>query len=119
MNEHGKLNYVEFPSKNLPETKSFFEKAFGWSFVDYGPDYSAFSGEGLDGGFFQSDLHSSTENGAALLVFYSNDLEGTLEKVAIAGGNIIKSIFPFPGGRRFHFIEPSGNEFAVWSDGGK
>lgn len=116
MNEHEKLNYVEFPSSNLQSTKAFFEKAFGWSFVDYGPEYTAFSGQGLDGGFFKSDLHSNTANGAALLVFFSSNLQDTLAKVAAAGGKIVKPIFSFPGGRRFHFIEPSGNEFAVWSD---
>jgi len=116
MNLHEKLNYVEFPSKNLQATKTFFEKVFGWSFVDYGPEYTAFSNQGLDGGFFRSDMHSSTANGAALLVFYSNDLENTLSKVSEASGKIIKPIFSFPGGRRFHFIEPSGNEFAVWSE---
>jgi len=118
MIEHEKLNYVEFPSSDLTKTKAFFERVFGWSFTDYGPDYTAFASQGLDGGFFRSDLSSSTENGAALLVFYSRDLEGTLEKVAIAGGRVIKPIFSFPGGRRFHFVEPSGNEFAVWSDVG-
>lgn len=117
MNEHEKLNYAEYPSKNITGTKSFFEKAFGWTFVDYGPDYAAFSGQGLDGGFFKSDLASATTNGAALLVFYSNKLESTLSKVTQAGGKIIKPIFAFPGGRRFHFTEPGGNEFAVWSDG--
>lgn len=115
MNEHEKLNYVEFAAADLHATKTFFEKAFGWSFVDYGPEYTAFSGQGLDGGFFKANFHSSTSNGAALLVFYSNDLEGTLSKVSLAGGKIIKPIFTFPGGRRFHFTEPSGNEFAVWS----
>lgn len=116
MNEHEKLNYVEFASADLAATKTFFEKAFGWTFVDYGPDYAAFAGQGLDGGFFRADLRSSSANGAALLVFYSRDLEGTLGKVTAAGGAIVKPIFAFPGGRRFHFTEPSGNEFAVWSD---
>ncbi len=116
MNEHEKLNYVEFPSVDLRATKNFFEKVFGWSFVDYGPEYTAFSGQGLDGGFFKADQCSSTTHGAALLVFYSKDLEKTLEKVFDAGGAIVKQIFSFPGGRRFHFTEPSGNEFAVWSD---
>lgn len=118
MNEHEKLNYVEFPSSDLQSTKAFFKKAFNWSFVDYGPEYTAFSGQGLDGGFFRANLHSSTDNGAALLVFYSDNLEGTLAKVTEAGGKIIKPIFSFPGGRRFHFTEPSGNEFAVWSEAG-
>lgn len=118
MNEHEKLNYVEIPSRDLASTKAFFEKTFGWSFVDYGQEYTSFSGQGLDGGFFKADLSSSTATGAALLVFYSDDLEGTLEKVSTAGGKVIKPIYSFPGGRRFHFLEPSGNEFAVWSDRG-
>jgi len=111
-----KINYVEYPSNNLEATKRFFSKAFGWTFVDYGPDYTAFSNQGLDGGFFKSDLHSSTSNGAALLVFYSEALEATEKKIIDAGGNICQTIFSFPGGRRFHFTEPSGNEFAAWSD---
>ena len=116
MNLHEKINYVELPAKDLPATKAFFQSVFGWSFVDYGPDYTAFSDQGLDGGFFQSDLASSSEKGAALIVFYSNQLEATLAKVEKAGGSIVKPIFSFPGGRRFHFTEPSGNEFAVWSE---
>ncbi|HZM20234.1 MAG TPA: VOC family protein [Anaerolineales bacterium] len=116
MNLHEKINYVELPAKDLPATKAFFQSVFGWSFVDYGPEYTAFSDQGLDGGFFKSDLASSTEKGAALIVFYSNQLEATLAKVEKAGGSIVKPIFSFPGGRRFHFTEPSGNEFAVWSE---
>lgn len=116
MNEHEKINYVELPAKNLSATKDFFSTVFGWSFQDFGPEYSAFSNQGIDGGFFKSELSSSTDNGAALIVFYSNDLEATQEKVKKANGDIIKPIFTFPGGRRFHFLEPSGNEFAVWSD---
>ena len=116
MNQHEKINYVELPSKDLAATKAFFESVFGWSFVDYGPEYTAFENQGLDGGFFQSDLASSTEKGAALIVFYSNQLEATLAKVEKAGGSILRPIFSFPGGRRFHFTEPSGNEFAVWGE---
>ena len=118
MNQHEKLNYVEFASSDLQSTKAFFEKAFGWSFVDYGPEYTAFSGQGLDGGFFKAPLCSTTANGAALLVFYSADLEATLSKVTKAGGTILKPIYSFPGGRRFHFCEPTGNEFAAWSEVG-
>ena len=116
MNLHEKINYVELPAKDLAATKAFFQSVFGWSFVDYGPEYTAFSDQGLDGGFFKSDLASSTQNGAALIVFYSNQLEATLAKVEKAGGSIVRPIFSFPGGRRFHFTEPSGNEFAVWSE---
>lgn len=116
MPAHEKINYVELPARELDATKAFFSAAFGWSFTDYGPDYCAFSNQGLDGGFYRSELSSSTQHGAALIVFYSNALEQTLAKVAAAGGTIIKPIFAFPGGRRFHFADPSGNEFAVWSD---
>ncbi len=116
MNNHEKINYVEFPAKNISATKQFFEAAFGWTFDDYGPDYSAFSNQGLAGGFFSSDLASSTENGAALIIFYSQNIEATEIKIKNARGVISKAIFSFPGGRRFHFKEPSGNEFAVWSD---
>jgi predicted enzyme related to lactoylglutathione lyase len=116
MNQHEKINYVEFPSRDLALTKAFFEKAFGWTFQDYGPDYAAFLKEGLDGGFYRSDKASSTEAGAALIVFYSERLEETQAKVEAAEGRIVKPTFAFPGGRRFHFTEPAGNEFAVWSD---
>lgn len=116
MNEHEKINYVEFPAKDIEAAKAFFNTAFGWSFVDYGPEYTAFSNEGLDGGFYQSDLTVSTEKGSALIVFYSKALDDTLSKIESAGGSIIKPIFSFPGGRRFHFSDPNGNEYAVWSD---
>lgn len=116
MLEHETINYVEFPAKNIPATKAFFTTVFGWTFEDYGPEYSAFSNAGLDGGFFQSDLTASTSTGSALIVFYSQDLEETLAKIENAGGSVIKPVFAFPGGRRFHFGDPNGNEYAVWSD---
>jgi len=116
MNEHEKINYVEFPSKDIQATKDFFSQAFGWSFQDFGSEYASFSNQGIDGGFFKSELSSSTDNGAALIVLYSQDIEATKVKVEKAKGIIVKSIFSFPGGRRFHFKEPSGNEFAVWSE---
>jgi hypothetical protein len=116
MNQHEKLNYVEFPAKDLVASKAFFSRVFGWQFEDFGADYAAFSKQGLDGGFFRSEFSSRTENGAALLVFYSQDLEQTQSKIEQAGGIIVKPIFAFPGGRRFHFSEPSGNEFAVWTE---
>ncbi|MEP6907837.1 MAG: VOC family protein [Pseudoxanthomonas sp.] len=116
MPAHEKINYVEYPARNLEATKIFFQATFGWKFEDYGPDYAAFSGQGLDGGFFRSERAANPEQGSALLVFYSERLEDTLAKVAGAGGEIVRPIFAFPGGRRFHFVEPSGNEFAVWAD---
>jgi predicted enzyme related to lactoylglutathione lyase len=114
MPQHEKLNYVEFPAKDILATKQFFEKAFDWTFEDFGPDYTAFSDQGLDGGFYKSDLSSSSAKGAALLVLISEDLELSQSKVESAGARISVPIFVFPGGRRFHFIEPSGNELAVW-----
>jgi uncharacterized protein len=116
MNEHHKLNCVEFPCADIDSTKRFFAQVFGWSFVDYGPEYSSFINQGLDGGFFKSDLCATTKTGSALLVLYSSQLEETLTKVQAAGGTVVQPIFSFPGGRRFHFTEPSGNEFAVWSE---
>ena len=116
MNIHEKLNYVEFAARDLSGTKAFFRAVFAWEFVDYGPEYTAFSNQGLDGGFFKADMSSSASNGAALLVFYSADIQSTLQKVIKNGGAIIKPLFDFPGGCRFHFTEPSGNEFAVWSE---
>ncbi len=116
MNIHEKINYVEFPAKDINAAKAFFATAFGWSFIDYGPDYTAFENQGLDGGFFTSELTTSTSNGGALVVFYSDALEKTQIKIENAGGIIIQDIFSFPGGRRFHFTDPNGNEYAVWSD---
>lgn len=118
MKEHDKINYVEFPAQNILATQSFFKVVFSWSFENFGSDYTAFTNQGLDGGFFKSDLRSSCSKGAALVVLFSNDLESTQSKIEAAGGTITKPIFSFPGGRRFHFIEPSGNELAVWSDVG-
>lgn len=114
MHEHEKINYLEYPSNDLAATQLFFERAFSWSFTAYGNDYIAFDDQGLEGGFFRSDLLSRTETGAALSVFYSQDLEATYAKVLKCGGHIVQEIFDFPGGRRFHFFEPGGSEFAVW-----
>lgn len=114
MSQHEKIDYVEFVSRDIDATKAFFGSAFGWSFVDYGDDYTSFANQGLSGGFRRGDLAASTDSGSALIVFYSDRLEETQAKVERAGGTVIQPIFSFPGGRRFHFTEPSGNEFAVW-----
>jgi predicted enzyme related to lactoylglutathione lyase len=116
MNAHEKINYLEFPAKDMLATRTFFKKVFGWKFVDYGPDYCAFSYAGINGGFFQSTQSMSAQDGSALVVFYSKEIEKTQSKIEQAGGDIIKVLFMFPGGRRFHFADPNGNEFAVWSD---
>ncbi len=114
MPQHEKINYLEYPSRDLKATKQFFENVFDWSFIDYGDQYTAFDHQGLMGGFYFADLASKTSDGAALTVFYSDDLEASLAKVKRHGGKIVQEIFEFPGGRRFHFEEPSGNEFAIW-----
>lgn len=111
-----KIDYVEFPAANFDELQTFYMAAFGWTFTDYGPEYRAFSDEKLDGGFYKSELRSSTEHGSALIVLYATDLEATRDRVVESGGTILKSIFEFPGGRRFQFLDPHGNELAVWSD---
>lgn len=116
MKKHESINYLEFPAKDIPATKSFFENVFGWTFQDYGSDYTAFKEERLEGGFYKSEQVSSAEKGSGLIVFYSENLEESQLKIENAGGTIIKPIFSFPGGRRFHFTEPSGNEFAVWAE---
>jgi predicted enzyme related to lactoylglutathione lyase len=116
MHSHEKIDYVEYPTHDLQASKAFFTRVFDWTFEDYGPQYTAFSNAGLDGGFFPSETTATTDNGGALIVFYSAELEQTLAKIELAGGKICKPIFSFPGGRRFHFIEPGGNELAVWSD---
>jgi predicted enzyme related to lactoylglutathione lyase len=112
MKQAGKLNYIEMPATGatLDRTKAFYSAAFGWSFTDYGPTYAAFD-EGLEGGF-QAD--SAEAPAAPLPVLYSDELEKTLASVRAAGGDIVRDIFSFPGGRRFHFRDPAGNELAVW-----
>ena len=116
--EHEKINYLEFAACDLAATKRFFVQVFDWQFTDYGPEYSAFAkaDAGLDGGFFQASLSGRQATGGALVVFYSSNLAATEAKIKECGGEINKPVFDFPGGRRFHFLEPSGNEFAVWSD---
>jgi len=110
------INYIELQVKSIENAKAFYGKTFGWTFQDYGPEYCAFNDGNMDGGFYISKLSSKISNGAALIVLYSGDLENTKDLILQNGCTIVKDIFPFPGGRRFHFEDPSGNELAVWSD---
>jgi predicted enzyme related to lactoylglutathione lyase len=110
------IDYVEMPSKDLAATKEFFSRLLGWSFQDYGPDYCAFDDGRMAGGFFASEKTGSVAAGAALIVFYHPELEPIYAEVARLGGKIIREIFEFPGGRRFHFEAPGGGEFAVWAE---
>lgn len=89
MKETGKIDYVELPSRDLAVTKSFFRSAFGWTFIDYGPDYIAIENAGLDGGFFRSDKIATTENGSVLVVLNSTDLADSVRKVKHCGGVIL------------------------------
>lgn len=110
------LNYVEYAAVDLEATKSFFSTVFGWQFIDYGKDYTAFSDVNLDGGFYRANKTSISQQGGALLVFKTARIAQVQHDIELAGGVISKALFSFPGGHRFHFIEPSGNEFAVWSE---
>ena len=110
------IDYIEMPSRNLAETKRFFSALFGWSFVDYGPDYSSFDDGRMAGGFFTSEKTARVDAGGPLVVFYFPELEKILAQLKKLGGEITRGIFEFPGGRRFHFREPGGGEFAIWSD---
>lgn len=111
-----KINYIELPARDLDAAQRFYEGAFGWRFTDYGPDYRAFHDGAIDGGFYRAPLASTTACGAALIVLFAPDLEQAAQAVTGHGGTLVKDIFPFPGGRRFHFADPNGNELAVWSD---
>lgn len=111
MDTHHRINYIEFPGKNLEALKTFYGAVFGWTFTDYGPDYTAFSDGALDGGF----TTEASPGKGALVILYSEKLEDSLDSVQKQGGTIVKNIFEFPGGRRFHFTDPDGNELAVWS----
>ena len=108
-----RVDYVEFSSTDLERTKAFYEKVFGWKFTDYGPEYTSFFDGRLNGGFAKS---ADVKPGGALVVLYAIELEDVARTVAAAGGNITRETFEFPGGRRFHFADPDGNELAVWSD---
>lgn len=114
MKRTGKLDYLEMPAAHgtLDSVKAFYSAAFGWSFTDYGPTYAAFD-EGLDGGF---DAMPEGSQPKPLPVLYSEALEETLATVEGSGGRVVKPIFAFPGGRRFHFLDPAGNELAVWGE---
>ena len=111
--ENNHIDYIEFKANDLELIKDFYNKLFGWKFTDYGPDYCSFSESGVEGGFEKTK--EPITNGA-LIVLYHNDLETLKNHIALNGGEIVKDIFSFPGGRRFHFRDPSGNELAVWSD---
>jgi hypothetical protein len=107
------IDYIELHVGTVATSKKFYGDAFGWSFQDWGPDYAAFSHANVDGGL-TSQVSSTT--GAPLVILYASRLEEAQARVEKAGGKIVKPIFPFPGGRRFQFTDPAGNELAVWGE---
>lgn len=113
-NDHDRrVDYIEFGATDLGRTKEFYEKVFGWRFQDYGPDYTSFQDGRLSGGFTKD---APVRPANPLVVIYAVQLEAIETKVKQAGGKIVRTTYSFPGGRRFHFTDPSGNELAVWTD---
>jgi predicted enzyme related to lactoylglutathione lyase len=108
-----RIDYIEMSATNVAATKKFYVDAFGWKFTDYGPDYTSFADGRLMGGFAKA---ASVQRGGPLIVIFAVDLADAEKRVRAAGGTITKPVFSFPGGHRFHFTDPSGNELAVWSD---
>jgi len=108
------INYIEFPATDIDKTKTFYSEIFGWGFVDYGPSYVSFEGAGIDGGFTTDT--TVVPQGGVLVVLYFKELELLQSRIDEYGCRISRSIFQFPGGRRFHFVDPNGNEIAVWSE---
>ena len=116
MRKEQRIDYVEIPVTDPVAARDFFGKLFGWSFEDWGPDYVSFNDGRLDGGFRRSD--APAPGSGVLVVFYSSDLERDRDRVVELGATISTDIFGFPGGRRFHFTDPTGNEYAIWSESG-
>ena len=108
-----RIDYVELPATDIEAMKAFYGAVFGWKFTDYGPDYTSFEDGRLAGGFRKEE---AVARGGALSVIYAVDLAAVEADVRAHGGAVVREIFSFPGGRRFHFTDPSGNELAVWSD---
>lgn len=111
---HHAIDYIELTVTDLAVAKRFYGAAFGWRFADYGPEYAGIQGEAREqGGLRQA---STVAAGGPLVILYSRDLDASLQSVRAAGGRIVQEPFSFPGGRRFQFADPSGNELAVWSE---
>lgn len=109
--KHEQVQYLEFRSADINRAKKFYSESFGWRFTDYGPDYTAFEGDYVDGGFTTGE----PVPGGVLVILYSVAIDETKSKVINAGGIVVKDTFEFPGGKRFHFTDPDGYELAVWS----
>ena len=114
MRPENRIDYVEIPATDLPKARAFLEGMFGWEFQEWGDEYFSFNDGRFDGGLRKADVPAPATG--VLLVFFSEDLERDVAPVKELGGTISQDIFPFPGGRRFHFIDPVGTEFAIWSE---
>ena len=110
------IDYVEIPSRDVAISRAFFTQLVGWTFTDYGPEYTSFEDSRITGGFYKSDKISRFEAGGALVVIYTETLEQANADVILLGASITRDIFSFPGGRRFQFTEPGGSEFSICSD---
>lgn len=108
-----RIDYIEFSSTDIQQTKNFYHSLFNWEFEDFGPDYTSFRDGRMSGGFAKAD---SVKQGGPLVVLYASDLESIKGAIVPAGGTIVLETVEFPGGRRFHFSDPSGNELAIWTD---
>ena len=115
---HHAINYIEFAATDIEAAKKFYSGIFGWSFTDYGPDYTSFdtNAAGVAGGFYKAEPHDAAPKTAPLIVLYSANLAATEAAIQAAGGVITVPTFEFPGGRRFHFADGVGNTLAVWSE---
>jgi len=110
------IDYVEFPATSgaaMAASKKFYREVFGWAFQDWGDDYADTKDSGIGSGLNADPSHRPA---APLVVLFSADIDAARDRVKKAGGKITKDIFTFPGGRRFHYIDPAGNQLAVWSD---
>lgn len=119
--EHNlQMDYIEFPATDIEATKQFYSHVFGWQFKDWGPSYTSFHDGRLAGGFNgeaqPAGTDGSTKTRGVLVVIYAASLDEITRKVKQAGGKIVRETFEFPGGKRFHFADPNGNELAVWSE---
>jgi predicted enzyme related to lactoylglutathione lyase len=113
MHTHHAIDYIEFTVRDIAAAKRFYTAAFGWAFTDYGPGYAGIQGRDGEVGGLRED--EDVRTGGPLVVLYSTDLEASRQAVLSAGGTVVREPFAFPGGRRFQFLDPSGNELAVWS----
>jgi predicted enzyme related to lactoylglutathione lyase len=108
-----RIDSIEIPVTDPARVREFFAALFGWEFQDWGPDYISFTDGRLEGGIRRADRAAPATG--VLLVFYSEDLARDKDRITKLGGNISQDIYGFPGGRRFHFTDPTGTEYAMWT----